>query len=206
MRFIAKSFIVLALSMFGFPIASMVHADDGYSAYGKHNRVQASRPESYSQREVLDAGHQFFGSISGGIATFIEKVFAKHGQPNGYVLGQQGSGAFIAGVKYGEGQLHTRNAGEYKVYWQGPSIGWDVGADGTRVMMLVYDLPSVDSIYQQYNGVNTSAFLIGGAGLTVMENKSTNTKIVPVKSGLGARLGVNLGYLKFTDRPKWNPF
>ena len=206
MRFIAKSFIVLALSMFGFPIASMVHADDGYSAYGKHNRVQASRPESYSQREVLDAGHQFFGSISGGIATFIEKVFAKHGQPNGYVLGQQGSGAFIAGVKYGEGQLHTRNAGEYKVYWQGPSIGWDVGADGTRVMMLVYDLPSVDSIYQQYNGVNTSAFLIGGAGLTVMENKTTNTKIVPVKSGLGARLGVNLGYLKFTDRPKWNPF
>lgn len=206
MRFIAKSLIVLALSMFGFPIASMVHADDGYSAYGKHNRVQSSRPDSYSQREVLDAGHQFFGSISGGIATFIEKVFAKHGQPNGYVLGQQGSGAFIAGVKYGEGQLHTRNAGEYKVYWQGPSIGWDVGADGTRVMMLVYDLPSVDSIYQQYNGVNTSAFLIGGAGLTVMENKTTNTKIVPVKSGLGARLGVNLGYLKFTDRPKWNPF
>lgn len=206
MRFIAKSFIVLALSMFGFPIASIVHADDGYSAYGKHNRVQSSRPESFSQREVLDAGHQFFGSVSGSIATFIEKVFAKHGQPNGYVLGQQGSGAFIAGVKYGEGQLHTRNAGEYKVYWQGPSIGWDVGADGTRVMMLVYDLPSVDSIYQQYNGVNTSAFLIGGAGLTVMENKSTNTKIVPVKSGLGARLGVNLGYLKFTDRPKWNPF
>ena len=189
MRFIAKSFIVLALSMFGFPIASMVHADDGYSAYGKHNRVQASRPESYSQREVLDAGHQFFGSISGGIATFIEKVFAKHGQPNGYVLGQQGSGAFIAGVKYGEGQLHTRNAGEYKVYWQGPSIGWDVGADGTRVMMLVYDLPSVDSIYQQYNGVNTSAFLIGGAGADCHGKQVHQYKDRPGQERIGCQAG-----------------
>jgi len=204
MRFVTRFTFLLVMSLAGLTLAGGAHANDGYSAYGQHNRVNSSNPDSYSQREVLDAGHQFFGGVSGGIATFIEKVFAKHGQPNGYVLGQEGSGAFIAGVKYGEGQLHTRNAGEYKVYWQGPTIGWDIGANGTRVMMLVYNLPSVDAIYQQYNGVNTSAFLVGGVGMTVLENG--NTRIVPVKSGIGARLGVNLGYLKFTERPKWNPF
>jgi len=205
MRFIGKSLFLLTVCMAGLSTAARVHAEADYSTYGQHARSDGPvQPNGYSETEVLNAGHQFFGSISGGIATFIEKVFSKYGQPNGYVLGQEGSGAIIAGVKYGEGQLFTRNAGEHKVYWQGPSIGWDIGASGTRVMMLVYNLPSVESIYQQYNGVNTSAFLIGGLGMTVLENG--DTRLVPVKSGIGARLGVNLGYLKFTDQPKWNPF
>lgn len=206
MRIVSKSLIVLAMCLAMLSAAETVRAnDDGYSAYGQHNRAGAEgAPDTYSQTEVLDAGHSFFGSISGGIATLIEKAFAKHGQPNGYILGQQGAGAFIAGVKYGEGHLHTRNAGQHKLYWQGPSIGWDLGIDGTRVMMLVYDLPSVDDIYQQFNGVNTSAFLVGGVGLTMMDNG--DARIVPVKSGLGARLGVNLGYIKFTEQPTWNPF
>ncbi|MEM8811677.1 MAG: DUF1134 domain-containing protein [Pseudomonadota bacterium] len=180
-------------------------ARDGYSAYGEHNAVSGEgTPSTYAQDEIMQAGHGFFGGVSSRVATLIEKIFEKHGQPNGYILGEQGSGAFLAGLKYGEGRLHTRNVGDHKVYWQGPSFGWDVGADGTRVMMLVYNLPSVDDIYRQYNGVNTSAFFIGGIGMTVLENG--NTFVVPVKSGVGARLGFSLGYLKFTDRPRWNPF
>ena len=207
MRIAATLSLALATALAALTATQGAFAKDGYSAYGQHNNV-ASEPVQgeYSQSEVLDAGHSFFGSISGSIATFVEKVFAKHGQPNGYILGQEGGGAFIAGAKYGEGNLYTRNAGVHKVYWQGPNIGMDIGANGTRVMMLVYDLPSVDSIFRQYNGVNTSAFLIGGVGMTVLENKSVGTYLVPVKSGLGARLGINLGYLKFTEKPKWNPF
>ncbi|MEM1048631.1 MAG: EipA family protein [Pseudomonadota bacterium] len=196
---------ILGTALFLIGVSSTAFAKEGYSAYGDHNRAEREgQPDVYSQKEVMEAGHEFFGSVSGSIAGFIEKVFEKHGQPNGYILGEQGSGAFIAGAKYGEGYLHTRNVGDHKVFWQGPTIGWDFGADGTRVMMLVYNLPSVDSIYRQYNGVNTSAFLVGGIGMTVLENDKT--LVVPVKSGVGARLGFNLGYLKFTDQPKWNPF
>lgn len=210
MRFIAK------LLLAGFSSLAAVSGDagtavaDGHSvdrhrAYGQHNRVASGDvPERISSGEVIEAGHQFFGTLSGGIATFIETVYAKHGEPNGYVLGQEGSGAFIAGARYGEGTLHTRNAGVHQVYWQGPSIGLDFGASGTRVMMLVYNLPSVEAIYQQYNGVDSSAFLVGGVGMTMLEN--SGTYVVPVKSGIGARLGVNLGYMKFTEKPTWNPF
>ncbi len=30
--------------------------------------------------------------------------------------------------------------------------------------------------------------------------------IIPVRLGVGFRLGANVGYLKFTDSPTWNPF
>ncbi|WP_106751646.1 DUF1134 domain-containing protein [Pannonibacter carbonis] len=159
---------------------------------------------NYSQEEIVDAGHRFFGSVSGGLASVIENAFKSYGQPNGYILGEEGSGALIAGARYGEGDLFTRNAGNHKVFWQGPSIGWDFGGDGARVMMLIYNLPNVEAMYQRYAGVNGSAYLIGGFGMTVLNNN--NTLVVPVKAGVGARLGLNIGYLKFTQQPTWNPF
>ena len=134
----------------------------------------------------------------------MEKAFAKYGEPNGYILGEEGAGAIVAGARYGEGHLYTRNAGTHKIFWQGPSIGWDFGGNGDRVMMLIYNLPTVDAIYKRYVGVNGSAYLVGGVGMTVLSNN--NVFVVPIKSGLGARLGVNIGYLKFTDKPTWNPF
>ncbi|WP_439529338.1 DUF1134 domain-containing protein [Pannonibacter sp.] len=159
---------------------------------------------NYSQEEIVDAGHRFFGSVSGGLASVIENAFKSYGQPNGYILGEEGSGALIAGARYGEGDLFTRNAGNHKVFWQGPSIGWDFGGDGARVMMLIYNLPNVEAMYQRYAGVNGSAYLIGGFGMTVLNNN--NILVVPVKAGVGARLGLNIGYLKFTQQPTWNPF
>lgn len=159
---------------------------------------------NYSQQEIVDAGHRFFGSVSGGLASVIENAFKSYGEPNGYILGEEGSGALIAGARYGEGDLYTRNAGNHKVFWQGPSIGWDFGGDGARVMMLIYNLPNVESMYQRFAGVNGSAYLIGGFGMTVLNNN--NILVVPVKAGVGARLGLNIGYLKFTQQPTWNPF
>ncbi len=160
--------------------------------------------DTFSFEEIVDSGHGFFGSAAGGLASVIEKAFAKYGLPNGYVLGEEGSGAIIGGVTYGEGLLYTKNAGDHPVFWQGPSIGFDVGAQGSRTMMLVYNLESVPALYKRFVGVAGSAYAIAGAGFHVLKHK--DVLLVPVRTGLGARLGVNVGYLKLTANPTWNPF
>lgn len=169
--------------------------------------AQAGDPNAqgtYSMDEIIREGHSFFGSISQGLAQAVEYVFSSQGRPNGYVLGEEGGGAFIAGLRYGEGSLNTKNAGVHKVYWQGPSIGWDVGGDGARTMMLVYNLNSVDDIYRYYGGVNGSAYLVAGFGVSAYS--SHEVLIAPIRSGVGARLGINIGYLKMTRQATWNPF
>lgn len=158
----------------------------------------------YTAQEIIDAGHGFFGSTTGGLATVVEKVFSNYGLPNGYVLGEEGSGAFIGGLTYGEGKLYTKNAGDHSVFWQGPSIGWDYGGTGSRVMILVYNLNSVNDLYRRFGGVAGSAYLVAGLGFNALTND--NMILVPIRTGVGARLGVNLGYLKLTPRPTWNPF
>jgi hypothetical protein len=164
----------------------------------------AQRPESYSSGEIVENGHRFFGSISRGLAEGLEQANRKWGQPNAYILGQEAGGAFVGGLRYGEGSMYTRNAGQRRVFWQGPSIGLDAGADGDRTMMLVYNLPDVDSIYRRFAGVNGSAYLVGGLGFTALNNDEV--VVMPVRAGLGARLGLALGYLKFTPDSTWNPF
>lgn len=158
----------------------------------------------YSIQEVVDAGHGFFGETSGALAKVIEQAFETHGLPNGYILGQEGSGALIAGLTYGEGMLYTKNVGQHEVFWQGPSLGIDYGGNGTRTMMLVYDLPAVDTLYARYGGVSGSAYVVAGVGMTVL--KSRDVVLVPIRTGIGARLGINVGYLKLTRAPTWNPF
>jgi hypothetical protein len=157
-----------------------------------------------SSNEVLDTGNRFFGSVSRGLAQLVERASNQFGQPNGYILGQEGGGAFIGGLRYGEGTLFTKNAGDLRVFWQGPTVGWDFGAEGARTMMLVYGLPSTDAMYQRFVGLDGSAYVVGGLGMTVLT--FNNVIVVPIRSGVGLRLGANVGYLKFTDRPTWNPF
>jgi len=159
---------------------------------------------AYTMEEIVDAGSNFFGATTGGLATLVEKIFSTYGLPNGYVLGQEGSGAIIGGLTYGEGTLYTKNAGDHSVYWQGPSLGWDFGAQGSRVMVLVYNLDRIDSLYRRYAGVAGSAYIVAGLGFNVLKNGSV--LVVPIRTGVGARLGVNLGYLKMTSQPTWNPF
>src|SRR5216684_2655391 len=106
--------------------------------------------------------------MSCGLATVIEKAVSRWGLPNGYVLGQEGGGAFVGGLRFGEGTLFTKNAGDLKVYWQGPSVGWDFGGDGARTMMLVYNLPETQAIYQRFAGIAGSAYLVGGFGMTAL--------------------------------------
>lgn len=166
--------------------------------------VSASRAQEYTAQEIVDSGHRFFGSTSGGLASVVEKVFSSYGLPNGYILGEEGSGALIGGLTYGEGTLYTKNAGDHRVFWQGPSLGWDFGGQGSRVMVLVYNLDDISNLYTRYGGVAGSAYVIAGVGFNVLKNNQM--LLVPIRTGVGARLGINMGYLKLTQSPTWNPF
>jgi hypothetical protein len=152
----------------------------------------------------LNAGHGFFGSVSKGLASAVEWAFQKAGRPNGYVLGEDAGGAFIAGLRYGEGQLHTKDAGRHKVYWQGPSLGYDAGAEGSKTMVLVYNLRDPSELYDRFGGVQGAAYLVGG--VSVQLQKNNDVVLAVIRSGVGLRLGANVGYLKYTRSPTWNPF
>lgn len=160
--------------------------------------------DSFSAEELLENGHRFFGGVSRGLALTVREAGRRWGEPNGYILGQEGSGALFGGLRYGEGTLHTRRGPGQRVFWQGPSIGFDVGAEGARTMMLVYNLRGREGLRRRFVGVDGSAYVVGGFGMTAVV--AGDVVVVPIRSGVGARLGVNLGYLKFTDAPTWNPF
>ncbi|MFD2181891.1 DUF1134 domain-containing protein [Rhodoplanes azumiensis] len=162
------------------------------------------RNDTFTTGEIVSAGHRFFGGVSRSLATLVERAASQWGLPNGYVLGEEGGGAFFGGLRYGEGVLYTKNAGDLKVYWQGPSFGWDVGGEGARTMMLVYNLPATEAIYQRFGGIDGSAYFIGGLGMTALT--ANNVVVVPIRSGVGLRLGASIGYLKFTPQSTWNPF
>jgi hypothetical protein len=158
----------------------------------------------FSPGEIVEAGHHFFGGVSRELATLIEKAVSQWGLPNGYILGEEAGGAFVGGLRYGDGTLYTKNAGDVRVYWQGPSLGFDYGADGARTMMLVYNLPRTEAIFERFGGVAGSAYLVGGFGMTALT--ANDIVVVPIRSGVGLRIGANLGYLKFTPVATWNPF
>jgi hypothetical protein len=159
---------------------------------------------TYSQSEIVRAGHGFFGSISKGLASVIEYAFRKQGRPNGYILGEDAGGAFIAGLRYGEGRLYTKDAGTHKVYWQGPSVGYDFGGEGAKTMVLVYNLRDPSDIYHRFGGVEGSAYLVGGVSIQFQEYG--DVILAPIRAGVGLRLGANVGYLKYSRKPTWNPF
>lgn len=162
------------------------------------------RRDTFKPDEIIREGHKFFGTVSRGLAEVVQQAVSRWGEPNGYVLGQEGSGAFVVGLRYGDGKLYTKNAGDRRVFWEGPSVGFDYGGDGARTMMLVYNLPATDAIYQRFAGIDGSAYFIGGFGMTALT--ANNIVVVPIRSGVGFRLGANIGYLKFTPKATWNPF
>lgn len=187
-------FLAIGLFMVGFALVAM----------DTQGQAQNRRHDQFSPSEVIDAGHKFFGTVSRDLASVVEKAADQWGQPNGYILGEEAGGAFFGGLRYGEGTLYTKNAGDRKVYWQGPTLGFDVGGDGARTMMLVYNLPATRAVFQRFGGVDGSAYFIGGFGMTALT--SDHIVVVPIRTGVGFRLGANVGYLKFTPQPTVNPF
>ena len=163
----------------------------------------------YSADEIRDVGKGVFGAfVTGDLATLVSHSFKKFGRPNAYIIGDEGGGAFLAGLRYGDGKLYTRlngiHSGPTTIYWQGPSLGADMGATGSQTLFLVYNLENSATLYQRFPGIDGSAYVAGGMGMTVYQ--SGNTLIVPIRTGVGLRLGASVAYLKFTERASWNPF
>ncbi len=162
----------------------------------------------YTADEIRNAGQGFFGGLTSEFALLVNHSFKKYGQPNAYIIGDEGGGAFLAGLRYGDGKLYTRlngvESGPTSIYWQGPSLGADLGATGSRTLFLVYNLDDPATLYRRFPGIDGSAYAVGGWGLTVY--RSGNTLIVPMRTGLGLRLGASIAYLKFTERASLNPF
>lgn len=159
---------------------------------------------TYSSDEILSAGRGFFGSVTTGMAGVVAYAFEQAGRPSGYIFGSEGSVAFIAGLRYGKGRLHTKLGGSRTVYWQGPSIGTDAGAEGARTLILVYNLKEPIDIFAHFGGVDGSAYVVGGVGITFLTDG--DLVLAPIRSGLGLRLGANIGYLKFTPERSIIPF
>jgi hypothetical protein len=163
-----------------------------------------SAEEGYSIDEIREASRGFFGQISTGLASVIEHAFRKSGRPVGYVLGNEGGGAFVAGLRYGKGTLYLRQGGTREVYWHGPSIGYDVGVAGSKTMFLIYNMKQPDDLFARFTGIDGSAYFVGGVGVTFLTNGSV--VMAPIRSGLGLRFGANIGYVRFTPNQTWNPF
>jgi hypothetical protein len=161
--------------------------------------------QGYTIDEIRDATRGFFGSVSTNLAAVIEHAFKQSGRPTAYVLGVEGGGAFLAGLRFGKGTLFMRSqSGTREVYWHGPSLGTDFGASGSRTLFLIYRMNDPSDLYRNFTGVDGSAYFVGGVGLTLL--KGGDVIMAPIRSGVGMRIGANVGYVRFTETPTWNPF
>jgi len=159
---------------------------------------------TYTMEEVVGVATGFFGATTEGIATVLEKVFSDLGQPNGYIAGEEVSGAFIVGLRYGRGTLSQKNEADQPVFWQGPSIGFDFGGNASKVFTLVYNLPNGNAIYQRFPGIDGSFYYIAGVGMNYQA--AGDITLAPIRTGLGLRLGANVGYLHYGREHSWIPF
>lgn len=160
--------------------------------------------DGYTIDEIRAASAGFFGQMSANLGSVIEHVFRNSGRPTGYILGTEGGGAFLAGVRYGKGTLYLRSGGTQQVFWHGPSLGLDVGGEGSKTLFLIYKMTAPEQLYASFTGVDGSAYLVGGVGATLVTNGAVI--MAPIRSGLGLRLGANIGYIRFTPKATWNPF
>lgn len=172
------------------------------SAISKAERTNTSK--TYSSEEVLTVGHQFFGKTTRGLAKAVEYIFQRQGEPTAYIVGEEAAGAFVGGLRFGEGTIYYKDGTKQRIYWQGPSVGFDFGANGSRSLVLVYGSSTPEDLYDRFAGVEGSAYLIGGVGVNFQRHDDVT--LAPIRTGMGARLGANIGYLKYSKRPNWNPF
>nr|WP_245661919.1 DUF1134 domain-containing protein [Sphingomonas pruni] len=159
---------------------------------------------TYADDDVLDAAEGVFGKGAKGLAEIVEKTLKSQGRPNAYIAGREASGAFVVGLRYGSGTLSHKVAGSQKIYWTGPSVGFDVGGDATKVFVLVYNLYDTEDIYKRFPGGEGRLYFVGGFSATYL--RRGNIVLIPIRLGVGWRAGINAGYMKFTHKSKWMPF
>jgi hypothetical protein len=178
-----------------------------YTTNAKRGQTSATSAtgETYSSREVIDAGHNFFGKTTRGVAEAVEYVFQSKGEPTAYIVGEEAAGAVVGGLRFGEGTIYYKNGAKERIFWQGPSVGFDFGGNGSRALVLVYNSNTPHDLFDtRFAGVEGSAYLVGGMGVNFEQRD--DIVLAPIRTGVGARLGANIGYLKYTAEPTWNPF
>lgn len=166
--------------------------------------VAAARGETYKEDDLIGAAEGVFGKGAEGVARMIEDILAKQGEPNAYIVGREGGGAFVLGVRYGSGTLYHKVEGQMPVYWTGPSVGFDVGANAGNTFVLVYNLYDTNQLYERYPAGEGDAYLVGG--LTASYLRKGDVVLIPIRVGAGLRLGINAGYMKFSKEQNWLPF
>jgi hypothetical protein len=166
--------------------------------------AQSAGGEPYNQDEIIEKAQGFFGHTTNGLAKGIEKIFSDLGKPNGIILGEEAGGAFIIGLRYGTGELNQKGSVKRKVYWQGPSIGYDFGGNASKVMTLVYHLNNPGDLFQRFPGIDGSFYMV--AGLSLNYQRAGNVILVPIRTGVGLRAGANIGYLHYSQAHSWLPF
>ncbi len=171
---------------------------------GRLDATEATDDGTYTQNETFNAAADFFGETTAGLAEVMEKVFEDHGSPNAYIPGEEVSGAIGIGVRYGDGTLNRKSGERRKVYWQGPSIGFDVGGNASKVFILVYNLGATDELFQRFPGVEGSIYFVGGVGAHYL--RSGDIILAPIRTGVGLRAGVNINYMHMTEESSWLPF
>ena len=187
------------------PTAPVPAPSTGQSAASRQADAAAANPSTtYAEDDLIGAAEGVFGKGAEGLARLIEDLLSKQGEPNAYIVGREGGGAFVLGVRYGSGTLFHKVEGEQPVYWTGPSIGLDAGANAGNTFVLVYNLYDTDELYERYPAGEGQAYLVGG--FTASYLRKGNVVLIPIRVGAGLRLGINAGYMRFSRKQRWLPF
>ena len=186
------------------PAVTSSNTSTGASQAAGEPAVAAAQGDTYKQDDLIGAAEGVFGQGAEGLARLIEDVLSKQGEPNGYIVGREAGGAVVLGARYGSGTLFHKIEGQQPVYWTGPSVGFDVGANAGSTFVLVYNLHDTDQLYERYPAGEGNAYLVGG--FTASYLRKGNVVLIPIRAGAGLRLGVNAGYMKFSHRQRWLPF
>lgn len=160
--------------------------------------------DTFTDNEVTHAASDFFGIATEAAAKAVQRVFKDQGQPDAYIKGDEGGGAVVVGLRYGSGWLIRKHQEPVKVYWKGPSVGFDLGGNASKFFALVYNLKRENRLYQRFPSVEGSYYFVAGIGVNYM--RSGGVTVAPMRTGVGLRAGVNAGYLVFSEERDWFPF
>lgn len=188
----------------GVPTDAMPEDGSGTQAGPEAARVAVPTGDTYQGDDLIGAAEGVFGKGAQGLGLLIEDILKKQGRPNGYIVGREGGGAFLVGIRYGSGTLNHRVEGKKPVYWTGPSIGPDAGANAGNTFILVYNLYDTEDIYGRFPVAEGAAYLGGGFNASYL--RRGDVVLIPIRVGAGLRLGANVGYLRFSKKQRWLPF
>jgi hypothetical protein len=181
-----------------------IPADTVQQSQGAAQPLTPPTSQTVPREDIFTAAGNVFGNGAEGLAGILEDILKDQGEPIAYIAGEEAGGAFVLGVRYGSGVMRHRTEGDRVVYWTGPSIGFDFGADASKVFVLVYNLHDAQQLFRRYPGAEGRAYFVGGFSANYM--RRGDVVLIPIRLGVGARLGVNAGYMRFSERNRWLPF